>query len=212
MFASGLARFFHPAGEKGPWPPFAYFSRPPRLETEHLLLRPLSRKDAGDIYAYASDPEVARYVLWEPHRSPADSRAYVRYVLSLYRRGLPSCWAAEERTSGRVIGTIGFMWYSEAAQSAEVGYSFSREVWNRGYATEALRAVLYSAFSLLPLNRVEAQHDVRNPASGRVMVKAGMTRESILRQRVFNKGEWIDVALYSILRQDPAWQRQNLGS
>jgi ribosomal-protein-alanine N-acetyltransferase len=94
------------------------------------------------------------------------------------------------------------MWYAESSRSAEVGYSFSREFWNRGYATEALRAVLASAFESLPLNRVEAQHDLRNPASGRVMEKCSMTFEGILRQRICNKGEFIDVALYAILRRD----------
>ena len=101
-----------------------------------------------------------------------------------------------------MIGTIGFMYYSDANRSAEVGYSFARDVWNKGYATEALRAVICSAFSSLPLNRLEAQHDTRNPASGRVMEKCRMHREGILRQRLMNKGEYADVALWSILRSD----------
>ena len=101
-----------------------------------------------------------------------------------------------------MIGTIGFMWYSGASCSAEVGYSFSREFWNRGLATEALSAVIRSAFASLPVNRIEAQHDIRNPASGRVMEKSGMRKEGILRQRLKNKGEFIDTVLYAILRAD----------
>ena len=182
--------------------PAAYFSSLPVLETDRLLLRPLSVRDAGDIYSWASDPEVARYVLWTPHGSVSDTRSYLRSMRSLYRRGLPSSWAVVLRSTGRVIGTIGFMWYSEANCSAEVGYSFSREYWNRGYATEALRSVLSSAFSMLPLNRVEAQHDIRNPASGRVMEKCGMRREGLLRRRIRNKGEFVDIVLYAVLRSD----------
>ena len=203
MFRSSLSRLLSPTGDSGAsLPPFVYFSRLPVLETEHLILRPLRGKDARDIFAYSSDPEVARYVLWEPHHSLSETRSYIRYVRALYRRGLPGSWAVEHRPSGRVIGTVGFMWYAESSRSAEVGYSFSREFWNRGYATEALRAVLASAFESLPLNRVEAQHDLRNPASGRVMEKCSMTFEGILRQRICNKGEFIDVALYAILRRD----------
>jgi RimJ/RimL family protein N-acetyltransferase len=52
---------------------------------------------------------------------------------------------------------------------------------------------------------LEAQHDVRNPASGRVMQKCGLTQEGILRGRIMNKGEYIDTALYSILRSD--WEK-----
>ncbi len=201
MFSFRWARFFSPGqGEK--LSPPVYFSSLPVLQTEHLVLRPLRRKDAADIFSYASDPEVARYVLWEPHRSMSETRSYIRYILALYRHGLPSSWAVMHRESGRVIGTIGFMWYSETNSSAEVGYSFSREFWNRGYATEALRAVISSVFSSLPLNRLEAQHDIRNTASGRVMEKCGMRKEGILRQRIKNKGESIDTALWAVLRSD----------
>ena len=182
--------------------PAAYFSDLPVLETEHLMLRPVKRSDARDIYAYASDPEVARYVLWDPHRSVSDTRTYIRYIRSLYIHGMPGSWAVELRSSGHVIGTVGFMYYSETNASAEAGYSFAREHWNRGYATEALRAVIASVFSSLSLNRLEAQHDIRNPASGRVMEKSGMKKEGILRQRIRNKGEFADVVLYSILRSD----------
>ena len=201
MFSVRWARFLSVGRESGVSPAF-YFSRLPVLETDRLILRPVLNRDAKDIFAYASDPEVARYVLWEPHRTVADTRSYIRYMRALYRRGFPASWAVTLRETGRVIGTIGFMWYSEASCSAEVGYSFSRAFWNRGIATEALSAVIRSVFASLPVNRLEAQHDLRNPASGRVMEKCGMRKEGILRQRMKNKGEFIDTVLWSILRSD----------
>ena len=87
------------------------------------------------------------------------------------------------------------MGYSPVHHTAEIGYSFSRDYWNRGYATQALTAVIRTAFHFLPdLNRIEAQHDIRNPASGRVMEKCGMKKEGILRSRLYNKSEYVDVA------------------
>ena len=181
----------------------AYFSDLPVLETADLVLRQVRTEDAKDIFRYASDPEVARYVMWEPHRSISDTRAYIRYVRSLYRRGLPSSWAVVHKLSGSVIGSIGFVGYSPVHHAAEIGYSFSRQYWNCGFATQALNAVIDSAFNrIVRLHRLEAQHDVRNPASGRVMEKCGMHREGILRGRLWNKSEYVDVALYSILRSD----------
>ena len=181
----------------------AYFSDLPVLETADLVLRQVRTEDAKDIFRYASDPEVARYVMWEPHRSISDTRAYIRYVRSLYRRGLPSSWAVVHKLSGSVIGSIGFVGYSPVHHAAEIGYSFSRQYWNCGFATQALNAVIDSAFNRIDrLHRLEAQHDVRNPASGRVMEKCGMHREGILRGRLWNKSEYVDVALYSILRSD----------
>ena len=152
--------------------------------------------------AYATDPEVARYVLWDPHRSLADTRAFLRDLRARARRGYPSSWAVVLKETGAVIGTIGFIWYSTDNRSAELGYSFSRQYWNHGYATQALRAVCRECFRSLPLNRLEAQYDLRNPASGRVMEHAGFRREGVLRERILNKGEYVDVALCSLLRSD----------
>ncbi len=191
-----------PRDPEGFMSPPEFFFRLPVLETEDLVLRRPARKDAKDIFRYASDPEVARYVLWEPHRSVSETRLYVRELRSRLRAGCPSSWVAVHRETGTVIGTIGFMWYSTENRSAELGYSFSREYWNRGYATQALKAVADAVFRSLPVNRLEAQHDLRNPASGRVMQKSGFRQEGILRSRIMNKGEYVDVALYAILRSD----------
>lgn len=182
--------------------PSQFFYRLPVLETEDLILRKPRLKDAGDIFRYASDEAVSRYVLWDPHRSVGETRSFIRDLRSRIRAGFPSSWAVELRNTGKVIGTIGFVWYSPENRSAELGYSFSREYWNHGYATQALSAVIDSLFRSIPVNRLEAQHDVRNPASGRVMEKCGLRQEGVLRNRIVNKGEYVDTALWSILRSD----------
>jgi Acetyltransferases, including N-acetylases of ribosomal proteins len=182
--------------------PAMYFYRLPALETESLILRKPRRSDAADMFRYSSDPEVSRYVLWDPHRNIWETRSFIRELRRRIREGYPSSWAVELRKTGEVIGTIGVVWYSAENRSAELGYSFSREHWNRGYATEALRAVVDSLFGSIPVNRLEAQYDLRNPASGRVMQKCGLRQEGILRSRILNKGEYVDVALCAMLRSD----------
>jgi len=182
--------------------PAEFFFRLPQLETQDLVLRKPCRKDAKDIFRYASDEEVARYVLWDPHRSVSETRLFIRDLRRRIRAGYPSSWAVVLRETGTVIGTIGFVWYSAENHSAELGYSFSRNYWNHGYATQALTAVVGAIYHSLPLNRLEAQHDVRNPASGRVMEKSGFQKEGILRSRIVNKGEYVDTAVWSILRSD----------
>ncbi len=184
----------------------AAFSALPEIQTQRLLLRRLRMDDARDMYAYSSDPRVSRHVLWETHATIRDTRAVLRGALRQYRAGDPASYAIVARETGRMIGTIGFMWVNYEHKSAEVGYSLAFDCWNKGYATEALIAVLDYAFRTLRLNRVEAQHDVENPASGRVMEKAGMQREGVLRQRVLNKGRFMDVVLYAALKND--WKRK----
>ena len=73
----------------------------------------------------------------------------------------------------------------------------------RNAVTEALRAVIAFGFDTLRLNRIEAQHDTENPASGKVMAHVGMQYEGVMRQRILNKGKFVDVACYAILRSDP---------
>ena len=174
----------------------------PDLETERLRLRKLTMHDAADIYRYSRDPEVARHVLWEAHRNIGESRAYLRFMLRKYRNHEPASWGIEWKETGRIIGTIGFMWIQRDNSSAEIGYSLARDFWNRGIMTEALAAVIRYGFKRLNLNRLEAQHELTNPASGAVMRKCHMQKEGTLRSRLYNKGKYVDVDLYAILRRD----------
>ena len=93
----------------------------PPLETERLLLRRLNMHDAKDIFEYSRDPEVARHVLWEAQRSIGEARAYLRYMIRRYRQNEPASWGIELKSTGKIIGTIGFMWIQSDNAAAEVG-------------------------------------------------------------------------------------------
>lgn len=181
--------------------PYGIFCMPD-ISTERLLLRRMTMKDAQDIFEYSRDPLVAQHVLWDAQRHISEAKEYVRYMNRRYRDDLPSSWGIIDKASGRLVGTIGYMMHSEENASVELGYSLARWVWGKGYATEALRAVIDYTFETMDVNRIEAQHEIDNPASGRVMEKCGMIKEGVLRQRLYNKGKFVDVALYSILRGD----------
>lgn len=178
------------------------FAHLPTLLTPRLILRPARMSDAQDIYDYSRDPEVARHVLWDAHTSIQQTRSYLRFLIRQYHNAAPGTFVIALRESGKVVGTIGFMWLQADNRSAEVGYSLSRTCWNQGYMSEALCSVLDFGFTRLNLNRIEAQHECDNPASGKVMLHAGMKHEGTLRQRLFNKGRFVDVELYAILRSD----------
>ena len=179
------------------------FRHLPVLETDRLILRKVRRSDADDLFAYARDPEVSRHVLWTAHQSKVDSRYFLSQLRRQYRRGEPATFGITLRETGRLIGTIGFMQLITEHRCAEIGYSLSRDYWNRGLMTEALIATIDYAFNVLRLKRVEALHETDNPASGRVMEKAGMQEEGVLRQRILNKGHFSDVKIWSVL--DAEW-------
>lgn len=194
-----------PAAE--PDTPQDFFSRLPVLETERLILRKVTLRDAPDMYRYCRDKEVARHVLWDAHTSLMETRAYVRFLLYQYRNGEPGSWGIVLKETGRVVGTIGYMSYSVDNSTVEIGYSLAREAWSKGLMTEALNAVIGETFRGLKLHRIEAMHFTDNPASGRVMEKCGMTHEGHLRERIFCKGEFRDVEMWAILRRD--WEKDH---
>ena len=174
----------------------------PAIETDRLTLRRLTMRDARDIFEYSRDTDVARHVLWDAHTSLSDAKGYIRYMLRRYHSFDPASWGIEWRETGKIIGTIGFMWIQFEHSVAEVGYSLAKNYWSRGIMTEALDAVLHHAFYDLRLNRIEALHEVENPASGAVMRKCGMKYEGCMRQKLYNKGRYVDVNLYAILREE----------
>ncbi len=174
----------------------------PTLETRRLILRRIAMRDAGDIFAYSKDKEVARHVLWSAQKELSEAKDYCRFMMKRYRCDQPSSWGIIEKATGRLVGTIGYMDYNEDNATVEVGYSLARWLWNGGYMTEALSRVIEYTFETMDINRIEAQHELENPSSGRVMEKCGMQKEGVLRQRLYNKGRYVDVALYAIVKED----------
>ena len=189
--------------------PYGLFSMP-TFETPRLILRRIAMSDAKDIFAYSCDEEVARHVLWSAQKHISEAKNYCKYMQRRYRSDEPSSWGIVEKKTGRLVGTIGYMSFSEDNATVEVGYSLAHWLWNGGYMTEALARVIDYTFDAMDINRIEAQHELTNPASGRVMEKCGMKREGVLRQRLYNKGKYVDVALYAILKSDPRPQRSSL--
>ncbi len=172
------------------------------ITTPRLLLRPARMSDAQDMFEYSKDPLVAKYVLWDAHTSIRETRSVLRHMIRDYRYAPPFTYVIELRAEHRVIGTIGLMNVNRMYRSAEVGYSLSREYWNRGIMSEALKGMLGFCFDEMGFNRIEAQHEVENPASGAVMRHAGMRHEGTLRKRIYNKGRFRDVELYAVLKEE----------
>ena len=172
------------------------------LHTKRLVIRKVTKKDILDLHEYSTDPIVAKNVLWKAHSSLLETTRLVKYLIKMYKIDELPTFVIEYKDEKKVIGTIGLNSISFQHNFAEVGYSLNRNYWNKGIMTEALEAFIKYCFEQLNLNRLEAVHECRNPASGRVLEKVGMHKEGCLRQKFNNKGEYVDVFLYAILRSD----------
>jgi ribosomal-protein-alanine N-acetyltransferase len=178
------------------------FKSLPIINTKRLRLRPLSLDDAADMFEYSSDPEVTQYVSWEAHQSIEDAVIFLNTSVEQYAKAEPGTWGIELREEAKLIGTIGFVYYSAANSRIEIGYAISRKYWGRGITTEALTALIELAFRQWNINRIEAHCFPDNHASARVMEKCGLRYEGLLRQRYFLKNAFRDLKLYAILKED----------
>ena len=178
------------------------FSDLPSLETDRLLLRRLTLDDANDIFEYASEPDVAKYVPWEHHKSIEDSLTFLNFALAKYKEKKVSDWGIVLKENNKLIGTIAFHWWSIDHASAEVGYALSKNHWNKGLTTEALNEILKFGFKKMELNRIEGRTRVENIASQSVLKKAGMSYEGTMREQFFTKGDYRDFIMFSILRKE----------
>jgi [ribosomal protein S5]-alanine N-acetyltransferase len=152
---------------------------------------------------FAGRREIADTTISIPHPySEEQARQWIAGHAGLFVQGKSVVFAMEPKPGGSLAGTIGLRDIDAEHSQAELGFWVAVELWGKGYATEAAREVVNFGFQRLGLNRVYAHHMVRNPASGRVLVKIGMKAEGTLRQRVRKWGVFEDVVLLAALRDE----------
>ncbi len=190
---------------KNRWERIAVKKQKRTIETDSLLLRIFERSDAKEFYLNCmSDQAVAKYVKGAHHKDISETKRLVRILVKgrAKSNNIYAVFAIVEKRSGRLIGAIEAVYYDESIKRVAVGYKLGSKWWGKGYATEALRAMIAYLFEGSAVNRIEAIHDVENAASGRVMQKAGMVYEGAHRQSVKNNRGIVDVKTYSILRDE----------
>lgn len=174
---------------------------PATIHTPRLVLRLPRLDDAPAIFhGYAQDPDVTRYLTWQPHRSIQDTEAIVRNIVADAATATQHTWAIADADDA-LLGMITLRHPTD--YKAEVGYVLARQAWGRGYMPEALRAVIAAAWTVPTMFRVWAVCDVDNPQSARVMEKVGMVREGLLQRWTLHPNvspEPRDVWCYAITR------------
>ncbi|HEY3365133.1 MAG TPA: GNAT family N-acetyltransferase [Symbiobacteriaceae bacterium] len=173
------------------------------LETERLILRPFEITDAGTVRQLAGDREVAATTVNIPHPYPEGAgEQFVAFTREAAAGGFGYTYAVVRKSDGILVGCIGLVGTNSVHRRAELNYWIGRPYWRQGYASEAARRMVQFGFERLDLNKISAAHFTRNPASGKVMQKAGMTYEGTHRQDILKGGQFEDIATYSILRAE----------
>ena len=176
------------------------------LETPRLILR---RADMGDCRAVhdnlTTDPDIVEYVGWDDCRHFEDTQRRIGELVRSYDDPSVYNWLIAEKDSGEVVGSIYVSVLIEKRRTAEIDYGVAKHYRGKAYAPEALAAVIDFLFFDAGFYRIEAQCNTDNPASARVMVKAGMRFEGTMRGRAMRMNEAglpADILLYGVVAAD----------
>ena len=173
--------------------------KPPTLTTNRLLLRPIEISDADAIFAYAKNPNVCRFTLWEAHQTVQDSIDYIKnYIFDYYSRGVPEPFGiALKENPRKIIGTVGCFWVSKSAKCMELAYAIAEDQWGKGIVAEASTAVIEYCRSEFGINRIQARCKSENEASAKVMQKIGMNFEGTFKSSLFHRDRLWDMHHYA---------------
>ena len=190
------------------------------IETPRLLLRRLAPADAPAMYRnWANDPAVTRYMRWEPHKDETETFALLTAWEELYPNPDYYQWCLVDKATGAVFGSMSFCddrmgepgaaetWRSlgfDTSQGVwEPGYCIGRAWWGQGLMTEALQAVVDYWFTRTDSTWLACCHAVENPASGRVMQKAGFVYH---HDDTYHKFDGTPVPCHTYFLTRDAWQ------
>ena len=181
------------------------FFRP--LPTARLFLRRLQRGDAEALWGYRSLPEVARYQSWETF-GPDDAARLIEEQQGS-EPGVPGTWfqlAIVEKTTDRLVGDCGLHCRLDDPQQMEIGITLSPSHQGRGYATEAVGAVVDYVFGVLGKHRVSAVTDAENHAAASLFRRLGFRQEAHHVEHRWYKGRWDSEFVFALLRRE--WEER----
>lgn len=165
-----------------------------------ITLRPLVMEDAQDMFEYCSLDEIADGMTWDAHESVEDTKWFIDYTLNRLEGSNDVFFAIE--VDGKMVGSTSLLYVDNRHHVAELGYMLNPAFAGRGIVTRAVKLIMNHGFNTMEMNRIQARCFIENTGSENVMKRVGMELEGILRKRMFVKGQYHDMKLYSVLKED----------
>lgn len=178
---------------------FNYDAEKNTIETERLILRRFVLDDAEKVAAICNTEEVWKNTLALPHPYTVEcGKKWIQNHDKNFSDNRYYDFAITDKTTGELYGCMG-MAVDTNSNMGELGYWVGPAYWNKGIATEAARAMIEYGFKIKKFHKINATHYLYNPASGRVMEKAGMEKEGVRKSHVWKIDRFVDVAIYGIV-------------
>ncbi|MFF0825369.1 GNAT family N-acetyltransferase [Brevibacillus sp. NPDC003359] len=172
------------------------------FENQFIRLRQASLEDADELFTVSTDEDVMRYYGVEPYQHRKEAEDEIKWFLSLAEEGQGVRWVIADRTSNRYVGDIGLFHFHPRHNRVEIGFKLKKDYWNKGIITACINKTLAYGFQELGYNRIEALVDTRNVGCQKTLRKNGFLLEGVLRDYERERGEYVDLDMYSILKRD----------
>lgn len=176
----------------------------PILESNRLIIRPISLQDCSDMFDYAQRDNVGPRAGWTPHKSIEDTKMIIMKMLeeTLTEDNIGN-FALVLKANQKMIGTLGLHKLNRKNSTVTMGYVLNPDYWGQGIMPEAVQEVITWVFNILDIYRIEICHFDFNQQSKRVILKCGFTFEGIKRKaHLLDSGKRCDIYVYSILKEE----------
>ncbi|MCA9959957.1 MAG: GNAT family protein [Chloroflexota bacterium] len=180
----------------------AVFSEFPEIMTPRLRLRRMGPLDAFALFDVLSDDAVARNFGIDTFTDMEQAHQRIRQIDANFRHRRTLRWAVARRDNNLLIGSCGYVSWRPAFHQAAIGYELHRSYWRQGLMSEALTAVINFGLTQMQLHRLEALVLPENTPSRALLTKLGFQQEGLLREYGFWRGEFHDLYIYALLKQD----------
>ncbi|KRE49661.1 GNAT family N-acetyltransferase [Paenibacillus sp. Soil522] len=174
----------------------------PQMETDRFILRKTEERDTRDLFELYSEEEVLKYTQLLPFSAEDEAWHEMNWHMEIFTQQIGIRWLIEEKRSGKVIGTCGFLHYLKEYGRTEIGYDLAPSYWRRGIMSEVAAPILAFGFNSMNLNRIEAKVDPANVASIGLLTKLGFKQAGELREYEIEEGNFIELLVFSMLRKE----------
>ncbi len=177
------------------------------LETDRLLLRPVTIDDKNEIFAYRLDKESNKYQGWIPE-TIEDVEVFIGKISK--QINLPETWfqfVIVEKETQRIIGDLGIHFVDSENMQAEIGCTLNKDFQNKGFATESVKRAIDYLFNELNKHRIIASIDPGNQHSIRLVERLGFRKEAHFVESLCINGKWVDDLIYALIEKD--WDKKS---